>query len=265
MINLMRQSKVTNFLQHQQLGASPFSDQNISNFISGASNDPPKTCAHPIQPISLNPAEVAFIEWHLKMDHINYRYLYEAIKRNYIHDFPYSIKRINVQRLPVCESDIIVKLQKKPLSNHPVPRATAVGQVFHADLKGPFSVRSIHGNYYWMIIIFDDYSSMYWIFYLRNKFEAYRKGFLRWYNHVYLQFSSSPCVMTMDSGGEFLSLELQDWFQSTLIEPHWLPANSPSMNGMVENCHKRLLRVTNCTMHYANLPNNLWDIVSQPC
>ena len=157
-----------------------------------------------------------------------------------------------------------MKMHKRPLSNKPVPRATRIGEVFHTDLKGPFQIRSIHHHHYWMIII-DDFSSMYWIYFLHNKFEAFQRGFRRWYQHVYLKFSNKPCIMTMDSGGEFLSNELQDWFQTSLIEPHWLPAHAPSMNGMVENCHKRLLRVVNAALHYANLPNNLWDEVAQSC
>ena len=206
----------------------------------------------------LSKAAIFFLMLHLKFMHLNYFYLKKGIQSGAIKGFPYDVSTIVIDDLPPCEVDVISKSTAVPRSKASAPTAAKPGVLFHADTKGPFQTRSIHGNYYWGAII-DHYSRKGWLYPLKHKSETMIKMLKRWQIEEFLPMGVHACTMTFDQGGEYVSDTLIQMLYSMNIRPQWIPSKKHRYQGMIENYHKFIMNLVRPTLKYWNLPNYLWD------
>ena len=88
----------------------------------------------------------------------------------------------NEQMQDVCEGCIYGKHQRASFSCGKSWRAKKPLQLVHADICGPMQTSSLNNSKYFLLYI-DDYSRMCWVYFLKNKFEAFSK-FLIFKAHV---------------------------------------------------------------------------------
>jgi len=73
--------------------------------------------------------------------------------------------------------------------------------LIHVDIWGPYSIPSIHGHKYFLIIV-DDYSRYTWIFLLKRKSEVV-KALENFVVFVQTQFETTIKIIRSDNETEF--------------------------------------------------------------
>jgi len=108
---------------------------------------------------------------------------------------------------------------------------TKVGELMHVDLWGKYEKASIHGNYYYLLLV-DDALHYVTVEFLKMKTQA-----IQWIKNYMMYLSAcgkSPCAIQMDCGTEFVNEELRTWCHSKGIRYQMTAPHSPSQNGIAE-------------------------------
>jgi hypothetical protein len=127
----------------------------------------------------------------------------------------------------------------------------------HSYVWGPFPTVSYGGSSYFVTFI-DDFSRKVWIYMLKRKLDVFI---------VFKQFRdlvekstvrSIQCLRT-DNGGEFTSMEFENYCKEFGIDRHKTTAYTPQQNGVVECMKKTLLERARSMLSNANLQQELWE------
>jgi len=138
-----------------------------------------------------------------------------------------------------------------PSSDHHV---TAIFELIHCDLWGPYRTPSSCGAYYFLTIM-DDYSRGVWIYLLKEKKEVAGmvKSFITF---VERQYDKCIKIVRSDNGTEFMCLK--DHFLQHGIIHQTSCTGTPQQNGRVEHKHRHILNVARSLRFQGNLLIKLW-------
>jgi transposase InsO family protein len=121
----------------------------------------------------------------------------------------------------------------------------------HFDVWGPSPTISYGGSSYFVTFI-DDFSRKVWVYMLKSKVDVFT---------VFKQFRalvekstrrSIKCLRT-DNGGEFMSMEFENYCKEFGIDRHKTTAYTPQQNGVVECMNMTLLERARSMLSNANL------------
>ena len=132
----------------------------------------------------------------------------------------------------------------------------APSELTHIDLWGKYSIRSIQGNYYYVVLV-DDNSHWVTVNYLKEKNHAAR--YIKNYLTLLINQGRKPRAIRVDRGKEFLSDQLKDWCEERGIEIQLTAPYSPSQNGIAERMNRTLVELARAMRISADLPENLWE------
>ena len=105
--------------------------------------------------------------WHLRYGHLGYVGLNLLSNKNMVSGFPRGGTSCDK-----CEACILGKQHRLPFNSGNSRRARYPLELVHTDLVGPMQVTSIGGSTYFMTFI-DDFSRRTWVYFLKNKSEAF--------------------------------------------------------------------------------------------
>nr|GEX80041.1 putative ribonuclease H-like domain-containing protein [Tanacetum cinerariifolium] len=167
------------------------------------------------------------VKWHRRMGHVNYKNMNILVKGK---QHKASYKAINV-----------VSSISEPL------------QLFHMDLFGPTSIKSIDHKYYCLVIT-DDYSRFCWVFFLKHKDETYPilKDFI---NLVENQLNKKVKAMRCDNGTEFKNAHIIELCGSKGINREYSNARTPQQNRVAKRKNKTLIEAAR-TIVLVTSPHN---------
>ncbi|CAL8152332.1 unnamed protein product [Prunus armeniaca] len=97
---------------------------------------------------------------------------------------------------------------------------------------------------YFMLII-DDFTRMIWLYFLRNKYEAFN-CFKKFKSMTELQSGHKVKCLRSDRGGEFLSSEFVQFCEDHDIQRQLTMAYTPQQNGVVERKNKTVVEMAKC-------------------
>jgi transposase InsO family protein len=83
------------------------------------------------------------------------------------------------------------------------------------------------------MLLFDDYTRMTMVFFLKNKSEAF-ENFKIYKEMIENEMDSKIKFLRSDNGREFTSKEFMDYFSSNGIKMQFFIARTPQQNGVVE-------------------------------
>jgi hypothetical protein len=107
--------------------------------------------------------------WHRRLGHLIFDNLIKSNKKEAVRDMPKVIKPSDsVYKHCQIGKQIRASLKKKEHST------TKPLEIIHIDLCGPTRTKSVYEEHYFMLII-DDYTRMYWVYFLKQKSEAFEK------------------------------------------------------------------------------------------
>ncbi|GKB38276.1 putative ribonuclease H-like domain-containing protein, partial [Tanacetum coccineum] len=104
--------------------------------------------------------------WHRRLGHINFKTMNKLVRGNLVRGLPSKLFE-NDHTCVACQKG---KQHKASCKTKLVSSISQPLEMFHMDLFGPTSVRSINHKTYYLIVI-DDYSRFSWVFFLATEDE----------------------------------------------------------------------------------------------
>jgi transposase InsO family protein len=116
---------------------------------------------------------------------------------------------------------------------------------------------SLSGCLYYVIFI-DDYSRKCWIYFLKDKSDTFDK-FKEYKSFIEKQTGKHIRILRTDNGGEFESLQFEDFCNSTGIKRQLTVPYNPQQNGVDERKNRTICEVVKAMMFDQDVPNYLWE------
>ncbi|GJV10853.1 putative RNA-directed DNA polymerase [Tanacetum coccineum] len=194
-----------------------------------------------------NMSNSTLFNWHDRLGHPSDQVL-EELK----HDL-YLKNNIDNKSCEIC---LKAKQTREPfpLSEH---KSTALGELVHLDLWGPYKVVSKEGYRYFLTIV-DDYSRAVWAYLLKSKEEVFDCVYT-FFHLIKNQFHKSVKVFRSDNGTEFLNHKMTKFCGTNGIIHQTSCAYTPQQNGIVERKHRHLLNVARSLLFQGGIPLYLWS------
>jgi hypothetical protein len=189
--------------------------------------------------------------WHKRLGHLSFDNLIKANKNKAVRDLAKMIKPSD----PICKHYQIGKQttvsfktkehsKKKPL------------ELIQTDLCGPTKTKITYGEHNFMYIV-DDYTRLTWVFFLKEKSEAFEK-FKTFKALVENETNLKIKCLRSDNGGEFISKEFTQLCENHGIKRHFSTPRTPQQNGVVERKNIIGQEATRTMLNEAKLPENFW-------
>ena len=158
--------------------------------------------------------------WNRRLGHLNFDSIVKISKKEVVIDFPKIVKALN-SVCKHCQHGKQTRASfktKEHMTSHPL-------EIVHTNLRGPIRTKNLQGEYYFMLLI-DDYTSMTWVTFLKEKLEAFQKfkifkAMVENETHVKIK-----CLRS-DNGGEFTSNEFNEFCETHGIKRQFSAAKTP--------------------------------------
>ncbi|KAM1608415.1 hypothetical protein EV1_020385 [Malus domestica] len=154
-----------------------------------------------------------------------------------------------------CSHCALAKSHKQPFSSVSSTSSSCL-ELLHCDLWGPAPVMSVSGSRYYLLIV-DDYSKYSWFFPLQSKSAVY-SVLVQFKSYVENLLGNKIKVFRSDSGGEFTSTALQNFFKTHGIIHQFSCPHTPEQNGCAERKHRHLVETARTLLVASNVPHVFW-------
>ena len=108
-----------------------------------------------------------------------------------------------------------------------------------------------------MLTIIDDFSRKLWVYFLKNKSEAFSK-FKEWKILIENQTGRKVKRLRTDNGLEFCSNEFNDFCKKEGIARHLTIPGTPQQNGVAERMNRTILERVRCMLSHSGLGKGFW-------
>ncbi|KAM3219163.1 hypothetical protein P3L10_023694 [Capsicum annuum] len=156
----------------------------------------------------------------------------------------------------VCEECVVSTQHREPFLIGKSWTAKKVLELVHSDIYRLISPTS-NGDKRCFISFIDDYSRNKWVYFLREKseaFETFKKFKVFVENEVGCQIK---CLQT-DWGGEYNSLEFVEFCEKHEIKRHLTATYTPQQNGVCERKNRIILDMIRSLLKRCGLPRDFW-------
>jgi transposase InsO family protein len=247
----------------------PGRDKKGNNYAySLKSNSQPKS----IQ-LDINEAEV--LSLHHRLGHMNFKDLYTL---NKTYDLGIKIIKEYDYFCPTCALTKAQRHKVKQKFSTSAPTSRPNEKVY-VDLKGPIKPVSQRGHYAYVMLIIDDFSRYFVVYFLKQKSDAaeclqhfvtssstnvdsiilLKENTDLEVETLYQRESLFPVsTLHSDNGGEFMSRELGDFLKRHGVKKTFTTAYSPYSNGIVERAIRTLFETASSLLNYSGLPARLF-------
>ncbi|CAJ2646460.1 unnamed protein product [Trifolium pratense] len=189
--------------------------------------------------------------WHLRFGHLNFKYLNQLASKEMVAGLP----KIQMQD-KICEGCLAGKQTRNIFKKSLPLRSANVLEVVHSDVCGPFDVKSLGGNRYFITFV-DEFSRKLWVYLIQSKDEAF-DVFKRFKALVENQCSKRIKILRTDGGGEYTSRRFESFCEENGIEHEVTAPYTPQHNGLAERRNKTILDMARCMVKHRNLPKSFW-------
>ncbi|KAK2446029.1 hypothetical protein QL285_016886 [Trifolium repens] len=189
--------------------------------------------------------------WHHRFGHLNFKRLSLLKSKEMVHDLP-------LIRTPstVCEECCAAKQTRNSFKNELPIRSTQKLEMVYSDVCGPFEVKSIGGNIYFLTFI-DDYTRHVWLHLIEKKSEVFTK-FKKFKALVEKQSSCSVKKLRIDGGGEYTSLEFAKLCEEEGIVHEVTAPYTPQHNRVAERKNMSIMNMARSMLKGKNMPHKFW-------
>ncbi|KAJ4764255.1 polyprotein [Rhynchospora pubera] len=189
--------------------------------------------------------------WHKRLGHVNFESLKLLSRKNMVYGLP------NIEeKKDVCEACALGKIHRETFPKEKAWRAKAPLELVHTDICGPMSTNSHGGNRYFITFI-DDFSRMCWVYFLRQKSEAF-SIFKKFQRMVERQSGKLIKKLRSDRGGEYNSKEFDKFCEDIGLERQVTIGFTPEQNGVAERKNRTIVEMARTMMNEKGLPLSFW-------
>uniref|UniRef100_A0A2N9IR91 CCHC-type domain-containing protein n=1 Tax=Fagus sylvatica TaxID=28930 RepID=A0A2N9IR91_FAGSY len=168
--------------------------------------------------------------WHMRLGHMSERGMRELHKRN-------LLTGIKSCKLDFCKYCIMGK-QCRVRFKTATHKTKGILDYVHSDIWGPVRTPSKGGAQYFMSFI-DDYSRKAWVYFLKNKSEAFAK-FKIWKAEVENQTGRKIKCLRTDNGTEYRDGDFLKFCEEHGIKRHFTVRKTPQQNGVAERLNRTI-------------------------
>lgn len=190
--------------------------------------------------------------WHRRLAHINSQDMHKmrnGVVDGLSYDSTHDITKS--QCTTCCEG----KQTRLPFT-HVGERSTETLHRIHTDICGPMETNSLNGARYFLLFI-DDYSRMTFIYFLKNKSEAFSR-FKEFKLVVENQLSKKIKILRSDNGLEFCNKDFQSYLKQAGIIHQKSNCYTPEQNGLCERANRTVVEKAKCLLYDAKLNKRFW-------
>lgn len=137
-----------------------------------------------------------------------------------------------------------------------VRRATRSIEFVHADVCGPTRVASLNNNLYFIVII-DDFSRMTWVYFAKEKSDAFLI-FKKFKNKAERQSGNTSKILRTDRSGEFVSKEFDRFWEEFGNRRQLTASYTPQQNSVAARKNRSLVKIAKSMLITKGLPRCLW-------
>lgn len=189
--------------------------------------------------------------WHRRLGHIN---------TNYLSKMQEAVEGLTLDRkAEISKSSCIVCCEGKQ-NRLPFPhngnRSDDLLQIIHTDVCGPFKNVSLGGSRYFILFI-DDYSRYTYIYFLKNKNEAF-ECFQRYKPEVENKLNRKIKILRSDNGKEFVNKEFDNYLRKAGIVHQKSNPYTPEQNGLAERFNRTVVEKARCLLFDAKMDESFW-------
>jgi hypothetical protein len=186
--------------------------------------------------------------WHMRLWHMSERGITKLHKRN-------LLVGIKSCKLDFCKYCIMGKQCRVRFKTATHKKKDILDYV-HSDIWGPVRTPSKGGAQYFMSFI-DDYSRKAWVYFLKNKSEAFAK-FKIWKAEVENQTGRKIKCLRTDNGTEYRDGDFLKFCEEHGIKRHFTVRKTPQQNGVAERLNRTITETARCLRLNAELPKIFW-------
>ncbi|XP_038895765.1 uncharacterized protein LOC120083929 [Benincasa hispida] len=133
-------------------------------------------------------------------------------------------------------------------------RSSAVFDLIHANIWGPFSTPTHVGHKFFLTIV-DDHSRFTWVFMLKSK-SGVLKIIPQFFSYVETQYDKKIKVFRSDNAPE---LSFVEFFLQRGVLHQYSCVGRPEQNSVVERKHQHLLNVSRALFFQSRAPLKFWN------
>ncbi|GAU37126.1 hypothetical protein TSUD_278780 [Trifolium subterraneum] len=171
------------------------------------------------------------------------------VKRNDGHESVINEKRTGYGIIDCC----VAKQTRNSFKNELPMNSTHKLKMVYSDVCGPFEVKSIGGNSYFLTFI-DDYTRHVWLYLIEKKSEVFIK-FKKFKSLVEKQSGCSLKKLRTDGGGEYTSLEFAKFCEDERIVHEITSPYTPQHNGVAERKNRSIMNMARSMLKGKNMPH----------
>ncbi|GMF21560.1 unnamed protein product [Phytophthora fragariaefolia] len=214
----------------------------------------------PLRVLGYTHIKAAFMEWHVKLGHLNRDKLIEVMSGNLIPGLP-SFRRVALTKLPFfCHTCTEMKMRRISYRNMVGTRDTQPISTIHMDTNGPMKTLGVYGtvgSIRYFLSIIDDQTSWRWTYVLRKKTEVHTKV-----KELFAQLEREGKFtirrIRSDGGTEFVNMALKTFCTQNGITFQTSNAYSPGENGAADRDHQTKMGKVRCALRDAEMAAKWW-------
>lgn len=189
--------------------------------------------------------------WHQRYGHLSYRGLRTLMLKKMVKGLPQLGASTTT-----CSDCLNGKQHRNPIPKKGAWRASKVLELVHADICGPISPTSNSGKRYSLCFI-DDFSRKSWVYLLLQKSEAL-SCFKSFKKMVEKETGSFVKCLRTDRGGEFISLDFNNFCKENGIKQQLTTAFTPQQNGVAERKNRTVMNMVRALLSAKSIPKTFW-------
>jgi len=189
--------------------------------------------------------------WHKRYGHIGYSGLQKILDNNMVEGLEIDM---NTPK-PDCVACTEAKQNVEPFPKEN-NRKTQTGDLTHIDLWGKYSIKSINGNHYYVVMI-DDAQRYISVEFLKEKNQA-SQAVINYLTYLKAR-GRTPKAIQIDRGREFVNEKLERWCKEQGIELRLTAPYSPPQNGVAERMNRTLTELARANLNNHEIPEYLWE------
>jgi transposase InsO family protein len=156
--------------------------------------------------------------WNKRLGNLHYKALPD------IQNMVCGMPSISLSKNEICKGCMLGKNIKKAFPSSDI-RAHSILYLVHSYVCGPMSSSSLNGCFYYVIFI-DDYSIKCLIYFLKAKSQTFDK-FKEYKAFIEKQTGKHIIILRTNNGGEFESLQFEDFCKSAGIKRQFTVPYNP--------------------------------------
>ncbi|CAJ2654342.1 unnamed protein product [Trifolium pratense] len=189
--------------------------------------------------------------WHKRYAHLSIKGLRVLNKKHMVKGLP-ELKDTEEK----CSDCLSGKQHRENIPKQANWRASEVLELIHSDICGPITPKSNGGNRYFLTFT-DDFSRKTWTYIIQEKSCAFSM-FKKFKSLVENESSCLIKCLRTDRGGEFTSLEFNDFCSSQGIKRQLTAAYTPQQNGVAERKNRTILNMVRSMISCRGVPKSFW-------